>query len=221
MTTYVTDPHCTSGRRDISQAKWNFVLQSDLNIVVVDWGAGAKFPHYMQATANSRLVGRLTNILIHHMVEMGSDTGTMHLIGHSLGAHVAGYAGEDLEHMLGQITGISFGSIRPVSEPIHRRYWWTGNRLPLYSAPFFWVGVFSYDLCEDNHNVCTWNCLYHRWILKSCPLFQQWEIKISMFLRGVCWTIARKVKWTNLIGCRNRYLLIYGRQRCGKDTTRN
>ncbi|KAK7116823.1 pancreatic lipase-related protein 2-like [Littorina saxatilis] len=61
------------------------------NVIFVDWENGAKGPDYYRATANTRVVGAQVATLIK---TLGVDPAIVHLIGHSLGAHVAGYAGE-------------------------------------------------------------------------------------------------------------------------------
>lgn len=104
---------------------------ADWNVVVVDW-AGGSLPLYTQATANTRLVGlelayfinylkvwsrdqrwrtlsnadMLTSLFVGSLQEnYGLDPALVHMIGHSLGAHTAGYAGERIEG-LGRITGL-------------------------------------------------------------------------------------------------------------------
>lgn len=60
----------------------------------------------MQATANTRLVGLEIAYLITKLrEEHGLRSEDVHLIGHSLGAHTAGYAGERIAG-LGRITGL-------------------------------------------------------------------------------------------------------------------
>lgn len=78
--------------------------KEDLNVIIVDWGHGAGIP-YAQATANTRVVGALIAQLIKELTLVGPSLADFHIIGHSLGAHIAGYAGERL-HTLGQITGL-------------------------------------------------------------------------------------------------------------------
>ena len=78
---------------------------ADVNVLVVDWRGGS-LPMYSQAAANTRLVGlevaRLVNILQdRHRLQPAN----VHIIGHSLGAHIAGYAGERIEG-LGRISGL-------------------------------------------------------------------------------------------------------------------
>jgi pancreatic triacylglycerol lipase len=79
--------------------------QEPTNVVIVDWGHGSGWP-YTQAAANTRVVGAEVAKLIEFLVAEGrANIANFHLIGHSLGAHVAGYAGEALTG-LGRITGL-------------------------------------------------------------------------------------------------------------------
>ena len=74
-------------------------------MISVDWGGGS-LPLYSQAAANTRLVGlevaRLVNLLI---ADHGVDAKDVHIIGHSLGSYIAGYAGEQIPG-LGRISGL-------------------------------------------------------------------------------------------------------------------
>lgn len=79
-------------------------MQEDLNVIIVDWGHGAGIP-YAQATANTRVVGAYLAKLIEELSSVGPPLADFHIIGHSLGAHIAGYTGERL-HTIGQITGL-------------------------------------------------------------------------------------------------------------------
>jgi pancreatic lipase-related protein 1 len=76
-----------------------------MNVIVVGWGQGAGIP-YSRAVANTRVVGAATAELISLLQQVtGIMAQQVHLIGHSLGAHVAGYAGA-LTPNLGRITGL-------------------------------------------------------------------------------------------------------------------
>ncbi|GBO24281.1 Inactive pancreatic lipase-related protein 1 [Araneus ventricosus] len=75
------------------------------NVFIVDWTQHNGFP-YAQAVANTRVVGALVAKMIHFLMnETGITPESIHLIGHSLGAHTSGYAGERIPG-LGRITGI-------------------------------------------------------------------------------------------------------------------
>lgn len=85
----------------------------DLNVIVVDWSKGAKFP-YAKASINAMVVGAEIARLIDYLVNKTSTNVSMfHLIGHSLGSHVAGYAGQRVQQIMNlnisRITGLDPG----------------------------------------------------------------------------------------------------------------
>lgn len=89
----------------VKEMRLELLKHADWNVVVVDW-AGGSLPLYTQATANTRLVGLELAYFINHLREKYNLNPTdVHLIGHSLGAHTAGYAGENVQG-LGRITGL-------------------------------------------------------------------------------------------------------------------
>lgn len=69
--------------------------------VCVDWGPGSAVPNYVRAAANTRLVGRQLAKLVR---SLNVPLEKVHLIGFSLGAHVAGFAGAELGNV-SRITG--------------------------------------------------------------------------------------------------------------------
>ena len=77
----------------------------DSNVILVDWSKGNFFP-YTQATANTQIVGTEIAILVNSYISKNLITSDhVHIIGHSLGSHIAGYAGERIPN-LGRITGL-------------------------------------------------------------------------------------------------------------------
>lgn len=65
-------------------------------------------PNYVKASANTRLVGKQLSLLLRGLVEKnGLSLKKTHIIGFSLGAHIAAFAGADLGN-LSRITGILF-----------------------------------------------------------------------------------------------------------------
>ncbi|KAL7299131.1 hypothetical protein TKK_0008209 [Trichogramma kaykai] len=74
----------------------------ECNIVCVDWGPGSAVPNYVRAAANTRLVGRQLAKLVR---SLNVPLDKVHLIGFSLGAHVAGFAGAELGNV-SRITGL-------------------------------------------------------------------------------------------------------------------
>ncbi|WAR23864.1 LIPR1-like protein [Mya arenaria] len=80
--------------------------QGDYNVVIVDWRYGAREYNYLQSVANIRVVGAQVAQLLEIFKRLyDTDFGRVHIIGHSLGAHAAGYAGEYVEG-IGRITGL-------------------------------------------------------------------------------------------------------------------
>lgn len=82
-----------------------FLEQGDYNVIRVDWGDGS-LPMYSQAAANIRVVGLEIAYLANHFISnYGVDPANIHLLGHSLGSHASGYAGEKIAG-LGRISGL-------------------------------------------------------------------------------------------------------------------
>ncbi|KAI4462145.1 lipase [Holotrichia oblita] len=78
----------------------------DVNVICVDWANGAILPNYVKASANTRLVGKQLSIFLKGLIDnIRLSVRKMHLIGFSLGAHVAGFAGAELGN-LSRITGL-------------------------------------------------------------------------------------------------------------------
>ena len=73
--------------------------QFDVNVICVDWSAGAADPNYVRAAVNTRLVGRQVALLVKSINESFGQNinGRTHIVGFSLGAHVAGFAGNNLQ----------------------------------------------------------------------------------------------------------------------------
>ncbi|GIY78533.1 pancreatic triacylglycerol lipase [Caerostris darwini] len=75
------------------------------NVFIVDWTAHNGLP-YAQAVANTRVVGAVVAKMVNFLInETGITPQSVHLIGHSLGAHTAGYAGQRILN-LGRISGL-------------------------------------------------------------------------------------------------------------------
>ncbi|XP_042859422.1 endothelial lipase-like, partial [Penaeus japonicus] len=87
--------------------KEEYLAYDDLNVVVVDWLSGSG-PPYTQAVANIRLIGAIIGRLVLDLEEyFGVPPSAVHVVGHSLGAQLGGYAGEYLKSQgakLGRIT---------------------------------------------------------------------------------------------------------------------
>lgn len=80
--------------------------REDMNILTVDWPEMAQKPYSVAYTAVP-YVGEHTAAFVDFLVQhVGAGLSSIHLIGYSLGAHVAGTAGEHLASgRLSRITG--------------------------------------------------------------------------------------------------------------------
>jgi len=88
--------------RDMEEAllEWD-----DVNVVIIDWSAGGNTWNYYKAAVNTRIVGYQVAKFIEHITNAtinnnGPDVniwGSLHLIGHSLGAHICGFVANELK----------------------------------------------------------------------------------------------------------------------------
>uniref|UniRef100_A0A8C5M5F9 triacylglycerol lipase n=1 Tax=Leptobrachium leishanense TaxID=445787 RepID=A0A8C5M5F9_9ANUR len=80
--------------------------ESNANIIVVDWIFLAH-QLYPDAVNHTKVVGRdIANLLDWLQEKANLSLANVHLIGYSLGAHVAGYAGNYVNGTIGRITGL-------------------------------------------------------------------------------------------------------------------
>ncbi|BET00125.1 Lipase [Nesidiocoris tenuis] len=81
----------------------------DYNVMMLDWEKGAAGPSYRLSAANTQLVGRQLALVLFDLISIGALPSSIHVIGFSLGAHIAGYAGRELLRRgirLGRITAL-------------------------------------------------------------------------------------------------------------------
>lgn len=92
--------------------KNGYIRNHDVNVFVVDWGKAAKRHLYEYETAKYHvpLVGKYVGKFIQWLSKNESDlvelTNRTTIVGHSLGAHIAGYAGTYLNGSLDTIVGL-------------------------------------------------------------------------------------------------------------------
>ena len=90
----------------IIEMKNTLLFKENTNVVAVDWRGGS-VAVYEQAVANTQIVGIDISSLIDAYVKKRLITPNgVHIIGHSLGAHVAGFAGSHSNSTIGHITGL-------------------------------------------------------------------------------------------------------------------
>lgn len=84
----------------------------DVNVIILGW-AGGNWLMYDNAAVNTRPVARQLTVLLYYLAELNgldlnddSFTEKIYIVGHSLGAHIAGFTGQDLGGKVGRITGL-------------------------------------------------------------------------------------------------------------------
>ncbi|KAJ0175716.1 hypothetical protein K1T71_008875 [Dendrolimus kikuchii] len=70
----------------------------DTNVVLIDWSNMAHGSYLMNAARNTKKVGIAAAEHINRLVEASLDLDKIHIIGHSLGSHVAGYTARELRN---------------------------------------------------------------------------------------------------------------------------
>ncbi|XP_054262639.1 pancreatic triacylglycerol lipase-like [Macrosteles quadrilineatus] len=104
-----------------------------VNVIVVDWSDYCKPPFYSSAVDSAKQVGAATADLIAWLMSRGVSLSRVHILGHSVGAHIAGVVGRIISYRgLGQvrrITGLDLA--KPMFEVEA-----ASVRLSLYDAQF-------------------------------------------------------------------------------------
>lgn len=75
------------------------------NLFIMDWGRSSQGPFSQAAAMVSGMGSFLANFIM-KLTDLGADRMRIHVIGHSLGAHVAGFAGKRLMPRIGRITAL-------------------------------------------------------------------------------------------------------------------
>lgn len=82
------------------------------NVILVDWSPLCAFPWYAHAVINTPVVGLYLSKFIKFIVSHGVPIKSIHLIGFSLGAEIAGFTGKETTFgRLPRITGFFFFNI--------------------------------------------------------------------------------------------------------------
>ncbi|CAF3013108.1 unnamed protein product [Rotaria sp. Silwood2] len=77
------------------------------DVLIVDWGNGAKFPLYTNAASNTRLVAKQIGLLLQKLHNIkGFTYEKIHCIGHSLGAHTCALASNIIDNQMARISGL-------------------------------------------------------------------------------------------------------------------
>ncbi|CAH2211710.1 jg26577, partial [Pararge aegeria aegeria] len=112
-----------------------FLHRGDYNFIAVDWSRLVVFPWYVSAVRNTRYMGRRLADFVEFLNSTGVPAGSLHVVGFSLGAEAAGFAGKDLKARglrLGRITGL---------DPAYPGYGFEGKEAHLSRGDAIFVDV--------------------------------------------------------------------------------
>ncbi|GLH00080.1 Phospholipase A1 [Gryllus bimaculatus] len=83
-----------------------YVSRGDYNVFTVDWEPLTRFPCYLSALSNTRLVAQCSAQLYSHLTFNGALAKQTHCVGHSLGAHICGMMTNHLSAKQYKIIGL-------------------------------------------------------------------------------------------------------------------
>ncbi|KAI9557471.1 hypothetical protein GHT06_017299 [Daphnia sinensis] len=86
--------------------KYEFLAKEDCNFIAVDWETLANTGSYFSSAASIQPIGIATGDFINFLITQGLDVNQLHIIGFSLGAHIAGKAGDRASKHVPRITGL-------------------------------------------------------------------------------------------------------------------
>ncbi|XP_032584601.1 pancreatic lipase-related protein 2 isoform X1 [Drosophila mojavensis] len=91
----------------IQSIRGAYIQRGQVNVFAINWRDQADNIYYLTPARYTVQVGRAVAKLIDLLVEeKEADPQRIHLIGHSLGAHIMGYAGSYTKYRVGRITGL-------------------------------------------------------------------------------------------------------------------
>ncbi|XP_076633965.1 lipase member H [Colletes latitarsis] len=82
-----------------------YLEKGDVNVILVDWGEIAIDLNYVYVASQVPVIGKAVAESLEKLAEL-IDLNTLHVIGHSLGAHIAGHIGRFVNVTLDRITGL-------------------------------------------------------------------------------------------------------------------
>ncbi|XP_064552587.1 phospholipase A1-like [Drosophila montana] len=83
-----------------------WLSHGDYNIIVVDWARARSVEYASSVVAVSTVGKKVANMINYLHSDHGMSLGDLYVIGHSLGAHVAGYAGKNTNGQVHTIIGL-------------------------------------------------------------------------------------------------------------------
>ncbi|XP_034034373.1 lipase member H-like [Thalassophryne amazonica] len=106
--TFVIHGYRPTGSRPVwlNRIKQVLLDRKDMNVLIVDWNCGAANVNYLKAVENTYKAAENITAFIKMMVKYGASLSSIHMIGVSLGAHISGLVGANLNSTIGRITAL-------------------------------------------------------------------------------------------------------------------
>ncbi|XP_017029819.1 lipase member H-A isoform X2 [Drosophila kikkawai] len=157
-----------------------YTAQGYENIMVADWGPVANLDYPTSRLAVKKVGRMLAKILEEFLQRHGISTDVVHVIGHSLGAHIAGRIGRYFNGTLGRVTGLDpalplFSSRSDDSlhsnaaqfvDVIHTDYPLFGDLRPRGAVDFYPnFGQTPQPGCEDVDLIAANSCSHNRAVM--------------------------------------------------------
>lgn len=86
----------------IEPIKKSYLNAGNVNLMIVDWSQASYQMYEVSRSLTSQVALRIARILDAFLTANNVDSGLVHLIGHSLGAHIAGNVGRSMNSRVGR-----------------------------------------------------------------------------------------------------------------------
>ncbi|CAK1590752.1 unnamed protein product [Parnassius mnemosyne] len=96
-----TDDPTKNSFQNISEA---FLMKGEVSVIALDGSSLIRWL-YLRSTTYVRFMGRKLGEVLARLVKKGTEPSKIHMIGHSLGSHISGFAGKTLARLTGRRLG--------------------------------------------------------------------------------------------------------------------
>nr|XP_009666194.1 PREDICTED: lipase member I isoform X2 [Struthio camelus australis] len=135
----------------LGDIKTLLLTSEDINLIIVDWNRGATTLNYNTAVENTKKVAKILKNYVDQMLADGASLDSMHMIGVSLGAHIAGFVGKKYNGKLGRITGLDPAGPSFSQEPPEGRLYHTDAQF--IDVIHTDIDGFQYFKCDHQRSV--------------------------------------------------------------------
>ncbi|XP_044010092.1 pancreatic triacylglycerol lipase-like, partial [Aphidius gifuensis] len=84
----------------------NYLLVGNYNVILIDWSSISKEKYFKAVNASYSIGYKVAEFIDFFKIIKNISLNDVHILGHSLGAHIAGYAGYFLNGKIGRITAM-------------------------------------------------------------------------------------------------------------------